>query len=59
MQSKQMRRCTPLNRAAAMLKLSGQSNPDPQRYLRHAHKHTHTHTHTHTHRQRFLAFIER
>ena len=45
LQSKQMRRCTPLNQAAAMLKLSGQSDPDPQRYLRLTHTHTHTHTH--------------
>ena len=29
-----MRHCTPLNQAAAMWKLSGQSDPDPQRYLR-------------------------
>ena len=29
-----MVRCTPLNHTAAMLKLSGQSDPDPQRYLR-------------------------
>ena len=29
--------CTPLNHAAAMLKLSGQSDPDPQRYLRQTH----------------------
>ena len=31
-----MRRCTPLN-AAAMWKLSGESDPDPQRYLRNTH----------------------
>ena len=30
LQSKQMRLGTPLNQAAAMLKLSGQSDPDPQ-----------------------------
>ena len=54
-----MRRCTPLNHTAAMLKLSGQSDPDPQRYLRNTYTHTHTHTHTHTDRQRFLVFIER
>ena len=36
-----------------MLKLSDQSDPDLQRYLRN------THTHRHTDRQRFLAFIER
>ena len=33
---------TPLNQAAAMLKLSGQSDPDPQRYLRNTHIHTQT-----------------
>ena len=44
-----MRRCTPLNQAVAKLKLSDQSDPDLQRYLRH----------TYTDRQRFLAFIER
>ena len=49
-----MQRCTPLNQAAAMLKLSDQSDPDLQRYLRH----TYTHRQTHTHRQRFLVFIE-
>ena len=40
LQSKQMRRCTPLNHAAAMLKLSSQSDPDLQRYLRNTHTHT-------------------
>ena len=44
-----MRLCTPLKYAAAMLKLSDQSDPDVQRYLRH----------TYTDRQRFLAFIEK
>ena len=39
----------PLNHAAAMLKISGQSDPDLQGYLRH----------TYTDRQRCLAFIER
>ena len=33
-----------------MLKISGQSDPDLQRCLRHTHSHSHTHTHTHTHR---------
>ena len=42
-----MRCCTPLNHAAAMLKISGQSDRDLQRYLRR------------THTQRFLAFVER
>ena len=37
-----------LNHTAAMLKISGQSDPDRQRYFRH----------THTHRQRLLVFIE-
>ena len=46
LQPKQMRHCTPLNQAAAMLKLSGHSDPDPQGYLRN------------TDRQIFLAFIE-
>ena len=45
LQSKQMRCHTPLNQAAAMLKVSGQSDPDLQRYLRQTHTHTHTHTH--------------
>ena len=45
-----MRRCKPLNHAAAMLKLSDQSDPDLKRYLRH--------THRHTDKQRFLSFIE-
>ena len=31
LQSKQIRRCTPLNHAVAMLNISGQSDPDPQR----------------------------
>ena len=39
LQSKQMLICIPLNQAAAMLKLSGLS--DPQRYLSHRHTHTH------------------
>ena len=36
-----------------MLKLSGQSDPDLQRYFRNRHAHTraHTHRHTHTHTQ--------
>ena len=34
---KAMRRCTPLNHAAALWKLSGQSDSDPQRYLRKTH----------------------
>ena len=43
--------CTSLNPAAAMLKISGQSDPDLQRYLRcvRTRAHTQTHTHTHTH----------
>ena len=60
-----MLRCTPLNHAAAMFKMFGQSDPDPQRYLRHTYTHTHTHRQTdrqtdrQADRQRFLAFIER
>ena len=46
-----MRRCTPLNQAAVILKLSGQSDPDLQRYLRQ--------TDRQTDRQGVLAFIER
>ena len=42
-----------MNHTAAMLKLSDQSDPDLQRYLRH------THTDRHTDRQRFLVFVER
>ena len=53
LQSKQIRLGTPLNQAAAMLKLSGQSDPDPQSYLRN------TQTDRQTDGQRFLAFIER
>ena len=41
-----MQRCTPLNQAAAMLKLSGQSDPDLQRYLRHTYTDTQTDRHT-------------
>ena len=48
-----MRHCKPLNQAAAMFKLSDQSDPDLQRYLRY------TYTDRYTDRQRFLAFIER
>ena len=51
-----MLRCTPLNHAAAMLKVSGQCDPDPQRYL--THRNTHTQTDIETDRQRLLAFIE-
>ena len=47
LQSKQMQLGTPLNNTAAMLKLSSQSDPDPQRYFRN------------TDRQRFLAFTAR
>ena len=32
-----MRSSTPLNQAAAMLKVSSHSDSDPQRYLRHTH----------------------
>ena len=39
-----MQRFTPLNHAAAMRKLAGQSDPDLKRYLRQTHTHTHTHT---------------
>ena len=42
LQSKQMQRRTPLNQAAAMLKLSGQSDPDLQRYLRNTHTYRQT-----------------
>ena len=42
-----------MKHAAAMLKLSGQSDPDPQKYLRHRY------TDRQTDRQIFFAFIER
>ena len=44
-----MQRCTPLNHTAAMLKLSHQSDPDLQRYLRH----------TYTDRQTEIACFDR
>ena len=42
LQSKQIQRRTPFNHAAATLKLSGQSDPDPQRYLRNTQTDTQT-----------------
>ena len=49
----------PLNHAEAMLKISGQFDPDPQRYLRHTHREPASQPDSQTDRQTEISCIYR